>query len=231
MASTYYEKVVRRVGAAVVIEATELGDVLLTAGLSFMQGVEVPSEQSFTTVDTLTQSIAFTFWIEMLAHNESPDPAPPGNVGIANGAPPFWGSPPNGACCCSGDNVVSPLPPNTCKNPVPPPNATCLRPGQCSWSGVWRYRRSTTGSAGPTSIHGVNVGDVSMQNWGHGNDMPAVSIMLPTAMARTQVAQGNWSGGVNITAIRLAEERSFGWFHSLRLKQPTLALRLRLNRE
>ena len=144
------------------------------------QGVEVPTEGSNTTDDTITQSAVFTFFMELLPHPAPPDPAPRGNSGESNGAEPFWGAPPDGACCCSGANEVHPPPNNTCHG-KPPYNASCLVPGQCSWAGVWRYRRSTVGHSDGPPVAGIASGDVSMQNWGHGNDMPAANLMLPIA--------------------------------------------------
>lgn len=64
-------------------------------------------------------------------------------------------------------------------------------------------------------MQGVHVGDVSMQNWGHGNDMSAASLFLPDAVARASVQAGRWTGGANLTAIRMMEDRSYGWFHAL----------------
>lgn len=61
-------------------------------------------------------------------------------------------------------------------------------------------------------------------------DMPAVSIFLPTADARASAAAGEWRGGVNYTALRLAEDRAYGWFHAMQVKVPDVQSRLILNR-
>lgn len=98
------------VAADVVVEATELGDVLVTAGLPFTQGVEIPAERSLTTDDGLTQSVSFAFFAQLLPAPSPPDPAPQGGDGVDSWAPPFWGAPPGKSCCCSGSNEVSPPP-------------------------------------------------------------------------------------------------------------------------
>ena len=59
------------------------------------------------------------------------------------------------------------------------------------------------------------VGDVSMQNWGHGNDMADASLFLPTQQANATVWSSRWTGGVNLTALRMAEDRAYGSFHAL----------------
>ena len=221
--------------AAVVVEATELGDVLATAALPHNQGVEVPTEGSLVTDDGISQSICFTFYMEMLAKAApTPDPAPAGNAWTSSGAKPFWGSAPEGSCCCGGANA-RPDNSRTCKGQ--PINGSCLWPQQCSWGGVWRYRRSTKGS-GPEvkELGGVFAGDVrvmlsgfvtlsvsltwkslqvAMINWGHGNDMAAANAFLPAKDARASAAKQVWAGGVNTTAVRMAEDRAYGWFHEM----------------
>lgn len=210
--SATFQKQSQTVNAAVVVEATELGDVLATAGLPHTQGVEVPAETSGITDDRISQSIAFVFWMELLATPPaSLDPAPPGNSWVSSGAAPYWGAAPGASCCCSGSHS-RPDNNNTCKGT--PLNGTCLWPGQCSWAGVWSYRRSFEGN-GPTAIPGVNVGDVAMINWGHGNDMAAANALLPAAEVRATVKNGSWAGGLNRSALRMAEDRAYGWFHEM----------------
>ena len=187
--SAAFSKQVMIVNATVVVEASELGDVLFTADLPHTQGVELPTESSLSTDDGLTQSACFTFFMELLdAPPPQPDPAPAG----ASGPQPFWET----LCCCSGSAAI---------------------PGteHCSWGGIWTFRRTTVGSGGSSGTKGVNVGDVSMQNWGHGNDMSAASIFLPGAAAQASAHAGQWAGGANLTAVRMMEDRSFGWFHAM----------------
>eukprot|EP00662_Eupelagonemidae_sp_cell21_P028493 gene28493-33668_t len=53
------------------------------------------------------------------------------------------------------------------------------------------------------------------KNWGHGNDMAAACLYLPSALANASVAAGEWAGGVNVTALKMAEDRAYGWFHAM----------------
>ena len=166
--------------ADVIIEASELGDVIYTAELPHTQGVELPTEASLQTDDGLTQSACFTFFMELSPPAE-PDDAPPG----APGPLPFWQT-----LCCSGSAAI----PGT----------------NCSWAGIWSFRRTTIGLGGEHN-QGVNIGDVSMQPYG--NDMAAASL-IPDAAAKPQL----WlAGGVNTTAVRMMEDRAYGWFHAMAL--------------
>lgn len=64
-----------------VVEATEFGDVLATAtGLSFAQGIEIPSEDSQDFLSTCGQGTTIPFYATWLhAPAPSPDPWPPGS--------------------------------------------------------------------------------------------------------------------------------------------------------
>lgn len=189
--STTFTKSAFTLSADVIIEASELGDVIYTAELPHTQGVELPTEASLQTDDGLTQSACFTFFMELLAEPPAkPDGAPPG----AAGPMPFWQT----LCCCSGSAAI----PGT---------------NNCSWAGIWSFRRTTIGTGGESAIKGVNIGDVSMQNWGHGNDMAAASLMIPDAAAKASALAGRWVGGVNTTAVRMMEDRAYGWFHAMAL--------------
>ena len=187
-ASVVYDKVVQTVHAKVVVEATELGDVLGTASLPHTQGVEQPTEASLSTDDGISQSVCFPFFVEALPSNHTPSngSVPRGSAWVSAGAEPYWGAAPDGSCCC-GDGNSLPPDAHTCKGH--PSTGSCLYAGQCSWGGVWRYRRSTRGSGAPLAT-GVNVGDVTMQNWGHGNDMPAANIYLPSTAAAATASNG-----------------------------------------
>jgi hypothetical protein len=72
--SALFKKLVRNVSAAVVVEATELGDVLATAQLPHVLGVEVPTEATFTTDDRITQSMSFPFFMQL---HPAPGPTHP----------------------------------------------------------------------------------------------------------------------------------------------------------
>lgn len=60
----------------VVIDATEYGDVLVLSGASFHQGVETPSEDSSSTIDTCGQATVFPFYIQMNSHTVPTEPFP-----------------------------------------------------------------------------------------------------------------------------------------------------------
>jgi hypothetical protein len=45
--------------------------------------------------------------------------------------------------------------------------------------------------------------------------MAAANVQLPGAAARASVQAGRWAGGVNLTAVRMAEDRAYGWFHAM----------------
>ena len=244
--SDRYDKRVLNLTARVYIEATELGDVLMAGGLPASQGVEAPLETDWnaaTVLDTCGQAATTTFFAQLLPKRPKvPDPAPAG--GPAGGVP-FEGT----GCCCPG---------------------SAAKPGtkDCTWAGVWTYRRAAQGttllrssissdgsdsSAGsitakphrkqenmgshyhhhhhhmrgpspdsvvPTDIINVSTdavsvhaGDISQQNWGHGNDLDNSYIFVPLAEARDSVARGDWRGGVNVTTLKMLEARAYGWFH------------------
>lgn len=83
-----------------------------------------------------------------------------------------------------------------------------------SWTRVWTYRRSV--SVANTSIDDVRVGDISCQNVGGGNDDSNGYPFLPTDSAEfihQATTPGAWRGGLNLTALAMAEQRSFGYYH------------------
>lgn len=92
--------------------------------------------------------------------------------------------------------------------------------GKAAFEYTWSWRRSHC--AGNTSLSAVNVGDVTQQNLG--NDMDAAYLLLRPAAAKAQMkaalaGTGNetgWTGGVNLTALRMAEDRAYGYFTHLR---------------
>lgn len=66
----------------VVIEGTEFGDVLMTAGLPVAQGVEVPLENSTSLMSYCGQGTTIPFYVEYgHAPAPRPDPWPPGGPG------------------------------------------------------------------------------------------------------------------------------------------------------
>ena len=140
--STTFAKEVLRLEAAVFIEATEWGDVLLTGAghpglkLPVAQGVETPTEGSMSTDDQCGQAATQTFFMEIQRPPPTPGPdVPPGSTA---GPIPF---------------------------DIPDDGAGHALPRQWSWDDVWRYRRSTLGGPGGVST-APTIGDITQQNWG-----------------------------------------------------------------
>ena len=220
-ASARFEKRWLNVSADVIIEATEWGDVLLTAGLAAGQGVERPAETSAPGSDsTCGQAATLTFFMEKLDSDApAPDPAPKG--GTAGGAP-FSST----GCCCPhlGDGEVEGA-------------AGGARTDNCKPETIWSYRRAYSRDDGPMHLpptyFEVKVGDVSQQNWGNpsGNDLDNAYLFAGLADARADVAAGRWAGGLNLTALAMLEERAYGWFWYYRAAFPAVDQpRLVLNR-
>ncbi|KAK7109270.1 uncharacterized protein [Littorina saxatilis] len=147
----------------VVVDATEVGDVLVLSQASFHQGAETPTETSLNTLDTCGQAFTFPFYIQ-------------------NGGK-------------SGVHVSSGKP------------ATFNLEGQ-DWGHVWSYRRVQHGTG---QYHASSPGDVSNQNWGGGNDYKDRYIFLP--LQETLQQRSDWQGGVNIAAVREAEDRAYGYYN------------------
>jgi len=71
----------------VVVEASEFGDVLMTAGLPTAQGIELPDEAGASFDTGCGQAATVNFWMGWGAQRApSPDPVPAGN----DGGVPFW---------------------------------------------------------------------------------------------------------------------------------------------
>ena len=64
--SPVFTKTVYNLTGAVFVEATELGDVLVTSGLPFAQGMEAPDEDNFTLIDNCGQAATLTFYMTLL---------------------------------------------------------------------------------------------------------------------------------------------------------------------
>lgn len=71
-------------GMAVVVDATEFGDVLVTAGANVTQGVEAPTEYSTATLDYCGQGTVMPFFMQYgTSPAPQPDPVPSGSGGGA----------------------------------------------------------------------------------------------------------------------------------------------------
>ncbi|MBM4012455.1 MAG: FAD-dependent oxidoreductase [Planctomycetes bacterium] len=79
-----------------------------------------------------------------------------------------------------------------------------------AWTKIWTYRRIRGRT--PTAT----AGDICLQNWGYsekvhegGNDYPFHYLFLSRDQAAAEAA--DWRGGINLEALRGAEDRAFGW--------------------
>lgn len=80
--------------------------------------------------------------------------------------------------------------------------------GSYSWTSIWTYRRLFV--TGTPSSSAVYLGDVSMQNWYPGNDYPYGTMYKNKADAATEIA--DWSGGVNVSELTQAEMHAVCWY-------------------
>ena len=69
------------------IDGTELGDVLATSGLPFLQGIETPQENSSGLLSSCGQAATLTFYAELL---DREPPQPPQPLPAGNGAGKPW---------------------------------------------------------------------------------------------------------------------------------------------
>jgi hypothetical protein len=176
--------------AKVFIEGTELGDVLATSGLPFAQGIEVPFENS-TTYENCGQAQTLTFYLELLP--QPPDP-------VATQTVPAGGDEgfrfPNASKWATGTSADG-------------DGAGLDIHGHFRPGFTWRRAHC----AGPNrSLFAVNDGDISQQN--SGNDLDSAYLFPTMAAVRAEVKSG-WQGGLNLTALRMLEDRAFGWYHFL----------------
>jgi hypothetical protein len=70
---------------------------------------------------------------------------------------------------------------------------------------TWSWRRAFC--AGNRSLSAVNVGDITQQNLG--NDLDTAYLLPPMEAVRAEATGvGGWRGGVNLTALRMLEDRA-----------------------
>jgi hypothetical protein len=155
---------------AVVIEATEFGDVLSTAGVTHSLGVETPTEESDVTNENCGQSTVLPFYMKLSSSPSGPDLVPSGS----DGGQPF-----------------------------------SLR--NLTWDKSWTYRRSF--SAQPTNASMASTWDSSNQNLD--NDYGGGYLFASAEDAE------RWSGGLNLTALAAAEQRSYGYYHFVKSSAST----------
>ena len=99
-----------------------------------------------------------------------------------------------------------------------------------TWKQAFTWRRAYC--AGPNrSLHAVNGGDISQQN--SGNDLDSAYLFPSHAAVQAEIKRG-WRGGLNLTALRMLEDRAFGWYWFMRnssvFLDPTWPNRLVINR-
>ena len=97
---------------------------------------------------------------------------------------------------------------------------------ECNFEGIWSYRRARVGSGGDASPAGwahVYSGDITQQNWGNpsGNDLYNAYLLAPLSEARASVRNGGYHSGVNLAALRMLEQRAYGWNTALREAAPS----------
>jgi len=151
----------------IVIEATEFGDVLGTAGLSHSLGIEVPTEESDETNSSCGQSTVLPFYMGYSPKPVENDPVPAGSDG---GQPYSLGS--------------------------------------LTWDKSWTYRRSL--SAQPSNPSVASPGDSSNQNLN--NDYGGGYLFT----RENGGGSTNWNGGINLTVLAAAEQRSYGYYHFIK---------------
>lgn len=174
----------------VVIEASELGDVMVLAGAKFTQGREVSTEviaedgtlpayndaQSMATVYPFCMTSSTTSATE----NELKAPWPDFDTYLAARTSDYFSI------------------------------------GSTSWTQVFTYRRLN--SVGSNSSTTITAGDVSMQNWNPGNDYRQGNWLLNKAQTLAQAS--DWQGAANLSSLSLAEEHAMAWYFWLKPRRP-----------
>lgn len=82
--------------------------------------------------------------------------------------------------------------------------------GNFTWARIWTYRRLLNTGA-PFQNDAVNRGDVSMQNWYPGNDYPNLSMYKNRTDSAAEAA-ADWYGGLVVPALAEAEKHAMGWY-------------------
>jgi hypothetical protein len=90
-----------------------------------------------------------------------------------------------------------------------------------TWERIWTYRR-LRGRGAPAT------GDLSLQNWGTGNDY-AWGYLFSSRTDASQ-ARADWRGGVDLSVMAAAERHAFGWHAWFRTQDPALGTRVALDR-
>jgi hypothetical protein len=196
-----FEKASLRLEGSVFIDATEFGDVLVSGAatalkLPVVQGIEEPEELSPTTDDQCGQAATLTFYMGIRNRTgDAPQSVPPGSM--AQGA--AFDIPMDG------------------EGHLPTPWA---------WDDIWLYRRARLGSGDEATMTrsrcaarhaseqcAPQLGDLTQQNWGGGNDLDNAYPFIPLHAAVEEAKAGRHRGGMNLTALSMLEQRAYGWYH------------------
>lgn len=90
-----------------------------------------------------------------------------------------------------------------------------------TWESVFRYRR-LLGKIG----NNVSFGDITLQNWGKGNDNVFSYLFLSRNQTLQQVR--DWNGGVSYQALDFGERLAFGWHFAYKKMNSTYQRKLGL---
>ena len=86
---------------------------------------------------------------------------------------------------------------------------------------TWSWRRALCAGSN-RSLAAVNIGDITQQNLG--NDLDTAYLYLPLEAVKAEAAgAAGWAGGVNMTALRMLEDRAYGWMSVLKSSATNLS--------
>jgi len=103
-------------------------------------------------------------------------------------------------------------------NPLPEPTGGANYSFEhMTWEAVWTYRRVNTSARDSDT---VAVNDLTIQNWGSGNDYGKKFFFLSPSDAQHQRDTNQWQGGVNLDAIQNAERTAYGYHYWYRQNAP-----------
>jgi hypothetical protein len=103
-------------------------------------------------------------------------------------------------------------------NPLPEPTGGGNYTFQYfTWEYVWAFRRVNTTAPNSSTIA---FNDITIQNWGGGNDYREEFFYLSPADTQRQRDTDQWQGGVNLNTIQNAERQAYGYHYWFREKAP-----------
>jgi hypothetical protein len=104
--------------------------------------------------------------------------------------------------------------------PGPAPMANTSRWDLTSLIHTLTWRRSFASNNSDSTS--VRQGDVSLVNAAEGNDEVNAYLFLPIDEARATAALGKYAGGIDLTALAMAEARAFAFYHAIANSTPRL---------